>query len=418
MEAPKEAHFGVFAANLTVSALGWFLLAIGVLVNSQSLGIHFYNGPAIALVHTFTLLTITPAILGVLFQLLPVVVEGRLSSRRLAWFVSILWWIGAAGFVASRWFFPEGIIGFIPVLLLSIVLLLVLVLQTVQSGHWNAQAWEVLVALGWLVMMSVSGMVMAGGVVSPLEFVTWHAWTGILGWFALMIVALTTRLLPMFLLSHGGSHRWAHFSATLLAVSPIIHLLHWFGPFATGSLYSDLPFMLCCGLAGLAFLIYLQQCVRKRMRRSLETPIILFLLAFLFPVIAWALAAAMQTLSLLDLSGFKLEGHRIASILVVLMLPGFVGTATVGMGAKIVPFMSWMAMQARLGPGNTILPRDLGHPALSRAQLFIYPAAVLLLACGCIWPILFPLAGAFFFISATLNAVQMGRGFLAIRRTR
>ena len=421
---PREIHFGVFAANFGLSSAGWLAAAVGLLLNTNVLSDHYYSSVAILLVHTFTLLTISPCILAVLFQLLPVVVGGTLASRPGGWILSILWWLGAGGFLICRWQKPGWLVWFAGLLVLAISGLIVLVAFTIRRGHWNARALQVMAALGWLLIMALSGSLMAWGGQTwflPLQLLHWHAWTGILAWFSLMIVALGSQLLPMFLLSHNLRESLAHVSALLLGLCPVALFA---GRALPGSL-SQFPVLIVGGLALGLFLAFLLQCFRHRMRKRLESGMTMFLLSFLFPVLAWALAVA---------ESVGLEGklfspsHRWDTALVLLMLPGFVGGATMGMSLKVLPFMSWMALQTRMdsatsvpeqssGPArsaksrvssrsaaSTLLPRDMAPGILSKILLWTYPPSILFLAAGLLAsPLLYP-GLLLFLVSAILNA--------------
>ena len=63
----RSSHYGLLMGNFAVSTLGWLVTAGLMLLDPQLLLQHYYQGRTIAMVHSFTLLTISPAILGLLF---------------------------------------------------------------------------------------------------------------------------------------------------------------------------------------------------------------------------------------------------------------------------------------------------------------------------------------------------------------
>ena len=372
----RANHYDLLLSNFAISLLGWAGTAYGIFHFRDSFQIHFYHYSTIALLHTFTLLTISPAILGVLYQLLPVVVEGKLGSRSLAWFTSMTWWTGATGFVICRLLGPHLMPAFAGLLFLAILSLILQLLWTIGKGHWSNSAWQVLAASGWLLLMSVSGAFMASGIypLPALELIQWHAWTGVLGWFSLIIVGLATRLVPMFMLSHGMEERWAIYAGSILVITPVILL--------PDALIEGKGF----AIAGLLFVIsgyfsysiYLIQCIRKRMRRRLEAAMVLFLISFLFPLLALICVWG----SLYDL-GPAFPSHRMAHAAMILILPGFVGSATLGMSFKILPFMSWMALQPGSKEGRGVpLPQDIGIRWIPSIILCMYPVSVMALTVG------------------------------------
>lgn len=402
----RSSHYGLLMGNFAVSTLGWLVTGGLMLLDSQSLGQHYYQGRTIAMVHSFTLLTITPAILGVLYQLLPVVVEGALASRPLAWSTSVLWWTGATGFVISRFFNLAALSAFAVLLFLAILLFLLQLTLTVSSGHWNGPARLVLAASLWLLVMAVSGSFMAArlyGGLPGFSLMQWHAWTGIIGWFALMVVALGTRLVPMFLLSHGMEEKWALGSGILLGAFPGL----LFGSLLIDWAFRWIPALVAAVGYGL-FLVYLFSCIRKRMRRRLEAPMLLFFLAFAFPLIALIfLFVGWDVASALSMFGGKPSPAWGAGA-ALCMLAGFTGSATLGMSFKILPFMGWMAVQASASQTKTsqLMPRSLSAPVLQRILLFAYPLSVMALLVGMHHPELLPLAVSLFFGCTLINGAH------------
>ncbi|HBS04914.1 MAG TPA: hypothetical protein DEA96_08120 [Leptospiraceae bacterium] len=228
----------------------------------------------------------------------------------------------------------------------------------------------------------MSGALMASGYypVSAMRFLQWHAWTGVLGWFSLMIVALGTRLVPMFMLSHV-SDGWARVSGFILVIAPVI----LFGEAVLEERGFALAVLLLVLASYAGFCLYLIQCIRKRMRRKLESPMLLFFSSFLFPLLSLALIwGSLLPVGLLESS---MESYSLAFAAMILILLGFVGSATLGMGFKILPFMSWMALQSGGGrTGGVPLPQDIGLRWIPGIIFFVYPGSVLALASGVLFP--------------------------------
>lgn len=410
----RGLHHGLLMGNFAVSILGWLLTASGLVLEHQSLSGHYYQGGIIAIVHAFTLLTISPAILGVLFQLMPVVVEGVLKSRFAAWTISILWWSGSAGFVISRYLSLPILPFFAVLLILAVILLLILMLQTLRTGRWNIPGTLVLWACLWLVVMAVSGSFMAAGFTGSIPgfyLMKWHAWTGILGWFSLMIVALGTRLVPMFLLSHGVSEKWPLAAGGMIGLAPVPLFL---------SVAANLEWLQGMGLflaaSGLIlFCVFLHLCFRRRMRKKIEPPMALFLVSFLFPFPGLILSimeySSLSVFSWLGMAGLPgIQQHTLESMSVLALLAGFAGGATLGMGFKILPFMGWMALQSKNRRyATSILPASLGWPLLQRIVLVLFPLSVLALILSMASGRGLLYAALAFLLCAIMNAVHFAR---------
>lgn len=404
----ESTNFGLFISNFAFSLFGWLATSICLVYFGDNLTQHYYQPGLIVIVHAFTLMTVSPAIKGSLFQLLPVITEAPLASRSFAWLSSVFWWIGSAGFVLSRLFADSFIIYFALILFFSILIDLYLTGSATFQGKLVLPALLVFVAVFWLAIMAISGFFMAAnytGTVSRMNVLQWHAWTGITGWFFLMIIALGSRLVPMFFLSHGISEKWAIASGVLTALFPV---------FLIGSLWIDglffyPPFILVI-VSFFLFAKYLFGCYQKRLRKNLESPLYFFLASFFFVPAALIIAV-----------WIPLPSYKTASMVVIAILGGFVGGATLAMSFKILPFMGWMQLQAKSENRKetmAILPQSLGLPVIYRIIFVVYPVSILLLISGVEFGRLLPFAMIGLLICVLLNIYSFVNILMIIYRRR
>lgn len=209
------------------AALAFLLTGVaGVVVMSGDLSAGAYLSPRVAgVTHLFTLGWITTSIMGALYQFLPVALGHPIRSVRLAHVTFALYVPGLAAFVtglvliesvvmlAGAATFGTGI------LLFAGNLAATLHVAKRRDVTW----WALACAAFFLVITLVLGLALAGnlrwgylgaGRVSALGV---HLHVALAGWVLLVMIGVGHRLLPMFLLSHGASDRFAKTAVALIA---------------------------------------------------------------------------------------------------------------------------------------------------------------------------------------------------------
>ena len=326
---------------------------------------YHYNQNIIALTHLLVLGWICSVVMGVMYQLVPVALETKLYSERLATWQFALHVIGFVGMV---WMFKtwnmKQVGHFGSVLALGVGLFVYNLTRTLlRVPKWSVVATGIASSLMWLSITvlaglsiaagkcaydSTEGVAVVGGVrtlvgglralgvfmsrFDAISAMHAHAHIGVIGLFTMLIVGVSYKLVPMFTLSEVQSQRRASFSMLLLNAGLlgafISVLLHspWKGLFAL---------VICAALAVYGWEI--AAIVRARKRATLDWGVKTFLtaLGMLAPisvlggVLAWPrLPLSVFTGQLENLYGF-------------LALVGFVTFAIVGMLHKIIPFLVW-----------------------------------------------------------------------------
>lgn len=167
--------------------------------------------------------------MGAIYQLLQVVVQRQVYSERLAYVHFMVYILGVAGMVYA---FYEFNIAFLSVsaglVAAGICLFVYNILATMKlASKWNSITIAVVVSTLALLLTALSGTAMG------VDFGTGflgdyhqsllhsHIWLGIIGWFGLLIVGFSFKLLPMFLLAHNYSQRFEPWIVTCLALGTI-----------------------------------------------------------------------------------------------------------------------------------------------------------------------------------------------------
>ena len=211
---PASVPFRWFGAALVCHALAWFALAAGAPLWSQW---HGGLGWPLAALHLVTLGTLVASAIGASLQLLPVATRQPVRWPRAA---ALLWWVWLPGLallvVGMGWPHPGwmavGAAGVLAVLLAWALLLAF----NLRGAHGMPgvvlHGWGTVVGL-LLLMASAAGLVALWNGALPWPQVTrgtlraLHAAAGVLGVMGLLVLGLSTILLPMFALASVPEER-------------------------------------------------------------------------------------------------------------------------------------------------------------------------------------------------------------------
>jgi len=407
--APGSLPLGVNAPSVSLPLrfvlAGLLALVCGVVwlvLRPDLLATYHYNQYVVAVTHLFTLGFVTSIIMGAMYQLVPVALETRLHSERLAKWQFVFHVVGVAGMVWMFWRWDLKQVGhFGSVLAVGVGLFVYNIARTLwRAPHWNVTATAIASALGWLSLTVLAGLaiatakcsydvapqsqaaqavapVLAGlkalagfmGRFDAISTMHAHAHLGGVGFFLLLIVGVSYKLVPMFTLSEVQSERRACWSLRLLNVGLA-------GAFFTILLRSPLkPVFALVLVAGLAVYGWeMRAILRARKRRVLDWGLTYFLTALsllglqavLAVVLVWPkLPLTVVTGQLENLYGF-------------LALIGIVTFAILGMLYKVIPFLVWYARYSReIGRQKVPALADLYSARLQAAGYWTYLAGLL-----------------------------------------
>jgi cbb3-type cytochrome oxidase subunit 1 len=377
--------------------------AIWLAARPDLLATYHYNQYVIAATHLFVLGWICSVVMGAMYQLVPVALETRLYSERLAkWQFAF----HLVGFVGMVWMFNvwnmKQVGHFGSVLAVGVGLFVYNIVRTLwRVPKWNVTATAVTAALFWISLTIIAGLSIAtakctyesteglatvGGVrtvVSGLRSLAGfmsrfdaisamhaHAHLGGVGFFTLLIVGVSYKLIPMFTLSEIQSQRRAALSVALLNLGLA-------GSFVTILLRS--PWKLAFALVVIAALaIYgweLTAILRARKRHALDWGIKYFLTAvtLLLPVSILSVVLSWPGLPLNPLIG------QLENLYGFLGLIGVVSFAIMGMLYKIIPFLVWFGVYSKhIGRAQVPALADMYSPRLQMAGYWCFLAGLVL----------------------------------------
>ena len=340
----------------------------------------------LALIHVATLGLLTTAMMGALWQLLPVILVVPAPAPWLARAHFPLWVGGVGLLVGGFWS------GWWPALAAggSLVALGVLLFAGVMWGiiarapRRPLAAYYVAMSLLYLVLVVLGGLAMAVDMQTGflgawyLRVLPAHLLLGLVGWGVGTVLGVSYKLAPMFALAHITDERpgWACFgllNGGLLGLAASL-LAGW--PALVGFACAALVL-----LAVVAFTLDTLRLLRTRHKKALE-PTQWHALSGLMALLlcgGGAMGAALVG------AGWWLDG-RTATVLGLLFLLGFVAQTIMGYLYKIVPFLVWNRRYAPLvGRQKVPLVRDMVQQRLARGTFWLYNAGIIALLAALLW---------------------------------
>lgn len=345
---------------LVAAAMAFLLACAGVTVLAGPLTGHYYQSRVVALTHTVTLGWISLSIMGASYQLIPVILERPVWSERLGrWQLWILL-TGIAGMIAhfyiGRW---PGLLMGAAMVALGIAMHLVNVAMTLRSpGRWSFTARLIAMGFGGFGLTALFGLLLGAdriwrflpGAFFPTLHAHFHL--ALLGWVAPMIMGVSARAYPMFMLAPepAGWPEGAQLWGLALGVPMVV------GGLSTWPVLV-VPGAIAVAAATAGHLTWVSRMARDRKRPQLDWGLRFVLTGSAFLVVAAALGVGLA----LDL----LSGPPAAMAYATLALGGWASLTIVGMMLKIVPFLVWYRVyspQAGRAPVPTLA--QLGWPAI------------------------------------------------------
>ena len=368
-------------------AAPWFGVAAGVVVAWHGAAVFAsrWSAPALAAVHLVTLGFLTMTMAGSLLQMVPAVagLPLRGTSRVAAWSCPLL---GAGAALLAAAFLSGHALLFAlagAVLLAAFGVLLACLLPSLWQRTRAAAATAHIAggmraAVAALLACVVAGLLLAswlagGPAVPVLPLVDTHAALGLAGWVVPLVMAVSFQVIPMF----QATDPFPPLAARVLVPLVLLASAGWIAGRWLDSPWRTVPALagaaLVTAYAGLAASLLLR---RKRTRTAAGTPYWLLSLAALTGA-AWL---------------FAWPGGASDALVGVCFLAGCAMSAVNGMLYRIVPFLVWHHLRARLPP-HAPVPKfaELIAPSRLRTQCRWHAAAVAVLLVACAVP---PLASA------------------------
>lgn len=332
--------FKIVAKYFLAAIASFVILNFLLIISYQIIGGHHFQPRILAITHVATLGWISMIIFGALFQLVPVVLEVKLFSEKLAEIQFWIYIVGVVALVYGFWVFETGTLFLISAILLNLAMFIFafnIVVTLKKVTKWNLTGLYLAAAIFHLVVTAIAGLLLAINLAHPyikldhLQYLNLHAHIAFIGWVSMVVMGVTYKLIPMFTLSHGFSltnGKWAFWliNIGLLGISTVMH-------------YKDTTifFYIFSGMITVGIIFFLLQVhiiFKKRIRKKFDTGIQFSFTAYLMLGITTALGTFMafgNASSIINLT--LVYGY--------LIVFGYLSMLIVGQMYKIVPFLVW-----------------------------------------------------------------------------
>ncbi len=380
MVAPNAGSIRLAGEHFAAATLYLVIGSIALVTVAPALAAGNFAAPHVAgFTHLFTLGFLTTTIFGALYQLLPVALAAPLRWPKLG---HVSFWtfapgvaLFATGVATSNMILnPAGIVLLTTGIVLAVVNLgFSLPRSRSRDITWTAVA----LALTFLFATLVLGVVLLHNLhtgfiaAARVRVLATHLHVALVGWALMMIVGVSHRLLPMFLLAHGARNRWTHRAVGFLAIGvPVL---------GTGILM-QVPVLSWAGVLALelgigCFLWQVRSFYQARIRKNIDIGMRFAGTALAFLTIAAVLGPFVM------IAG---PGNgRIGTAYVLVGLLGGIILYVVGFFYKIVPLLAWTARYSgRMGREALPTTAEMYSQRLARLQLLLMAVGVALLGAG------------------------------------
>jgi hypothetical protein len=232
---------------------------------------------------------------------------------------------------------------------------------------------------------------------SQIELLKLHAHAGIAGWFMQLIIGVSSKLLPMFMVSHHINTKKLSVAYYAINIGLIVGLVSLFLQVNFGIIMSVI--IIVPGI--FSYLSFIYEAYTQRVKKQLDVGMKQTAFSFLILVIPFFLIFSL-------LFNFKFLNNITLPLSVAYgsaIVIGFITSLVMGQTYKTLPFIVWLKVyRGRIGKVVLPLPKDLYSEKVAIAQLWLFAAGFALLLLGISIAIdnLLILSGIALFLSAAL----------------
>ncbi len=374
----------VVVPHFVFGSLTWLAVSLLIFFNPAAFTQHFFNPLLLSITHLLALGWMTMVIFGALYQLIPVIMEVRLYSERFAIFSFILLGLGAILIAYSFWHFSFHIMLFVggSFVVVAVIFFVANVLITSYSSKKkNIERIFIITAAIWLLFTVLAGLTLAINYAFPfigishIELLKLHSHAGIAGWFIQLIIGVSSKLLPMFMVSHNLNTKKLTYAYFLINIGLILGVVSLFILWKYGVIISVI--MVVLGI--FSYLLFIFEAFKKRVKKQLDIGMKQSALSFMVLVIPLFLILSL----LFDLDMLKNLTLPLSVAYGSTIFIGFISSLIMGQTYKTLPFIMWLKVyRGRIGKVKLPLPKDLYNEKVAVAQLWLFAIGFLLLLTG------------------------------------
>jgi hypothetical protein len=381
----KSAPPGLVTAHYAAAAIALLLLTALMFFSAEAFIGHYFHPKLLAITHISILGWASMIIFGALYQFLPVILVTDLFSVGLGKATFVLFITGISFLAYSFWSFNTGMLiqtGAVLLFIGTTLFVINIIATTLKAKEENIETDFIVSSVVWFWLTVLIGSLLAFNFQyaflekEHLEYLKIHAHIGITGWFLLLIIGVSARLIPMFLLSSSVSNKRLKYSLYIINATLIIFLID---SFIFNGINRSLIYFIMIISGIIIYISFIYRVFKQRARKLLDINMKQSLLAFIIigiPVI----------------SGFIVNSGWIADKKLLLQITliygvsifiGFISLLILGQTFKTLPFIIWLKLTKKEGRTEKVpLPKDLYQEKLIKWQSIIYILGLLILFTG------------------------------------
>ncbi len=382
--ASQNTSYKVVLPFYIYAAAAFFVATLMLVFSSSAFTQHYFHPNTLAITHVMALGWGTMIILGASYQLVPVLIEHKLYSDRLAY---LSFFLAATGIPFLAYAFLTFDMGWpaqtggILVNLAVIVFMINMAMTMAGNKKQNVHAMFMLTATAWLLVTTLVGLLLvynfSWNMLSndSLHYLPFHAHLGIIGWFLLLVIGVGSRLIPMFLISKYTNEKllWTIFILLNGGLSIFV------GMFLVNMEIEFFALPVIMGIVAIAcFGYYCFRAFRERIRKQVDEPMKISLVSVGIMLLALLILGIVVALLIVPVKS--------SSVVLVYGFSIFFGWITAlifGMTFKTLPFIIWNKVyHSMAGKKKTPNPKDLFSTPVFNAMAITYLAGFILFITG------------------------------------
>jgi hypothetical protein len=337
---------------------------------------HYFHPYLLSVTHMIILGWLTTVIFGALFQLLPVISGKPLPFEKGIRIIFCTYHLSLAIFCYCFYYFKLDAVFIVAsiTICLSIFGFAITAITALRETK-NTASDFISTSMIWLCAVALLGVLMVLNFRyaflpgDHLKFLKIHFLSGLGGWFLLLIIGITSKLLPMFLLSDSSlkkylPHVWTGINVTLITYIANM-LFNWQIP--------DYIFLIPLFFSFILYLLFIFHLYKKRVRKKLDASLKHTRYTFFILILSFVLMVVLTFLQ------NPSANYPIAFFM--LAVAGFIGYLILVQIFKTLPFIAWAHIY-KINPANAGKPSDLFSEKSVNIHGFLYLIAVLLLTAG------------------------------------
>ena len=367
---PYTPPFKVVRQYFIIATITFIFLNGLMLMSSRYISGFHFQPRLLSFAHMAVLGWATMIIMGAMTQLIPVILETSLYSVKLAKWGLWLYLVAVMSIAGHFWFFAikgGGMASAAGMAFLAVLLFVINVGLTMRKvKSMNITIAHIIAAIVYLTVVAAIGLLLGINLSIPfikgdhLHYLGLHATIGFVGWFSMIIMGVSYKLLPMFTLSYTYKTwpGWTAFGLINLGVLGIVV------EFLTNRpLYSSV--LIVTGMFMFSYQIIL--IMKGRMRKALDVGLRHAVFAYGYIPVA-ALLGGVITLSNIN-PEIK---QRVILIYGFTVLFGCITLLIIGMMYKIVPFLVWFHKYSdKVGKEKVPMLKDMFSERIGNLQFWL-----------------------------------------------